>query len=69
MERTDTLSTEQELESQVGKVGPAMLGGIVIVSTVVFGGTLNMGGCVGVTVEAEEQGLVGINVGVDDEKA
>jgi hypothetical protein len=40
-----------------------MLGGIV--GTVVCGGTLNMYGCVGVTVEAEEHGLVGINGGVD----
>jgi hypothetical protein len=45
-----------------------MLGGI-LVGTVVCGGTLNMGGCVGVTVEVEEHGLVGINGGIDDEKA
>ena len=40
-----------------------MLGGIV--GTVVCGGTLNMYGCVGETVEAEEHGLVGINEGGD----
>jgi hypothetical protein len=54
-------------EGKVGKVGPAMLGGIV--GTVVCGGALNMYGCVGVTVEAEEHGLVGINGGIVDEKA
>jgi hypothetical protein len=40
-----------------------MLGGIV--GTVMCGGTLNTYGCVGVTVEAEEHELVGINGGVD----
>jgi hypothetical protein len=40
-----------------------MLGGIV--GAVVCGGTLNMYGCVGVTVEAEEHELVGINRGID----
>jgi hypothetical protein len=41
-----------------------MLGGIV--GAVVCGGTLNMYGCVGVTVEAEEHELVGINRGIVD---